>query len=313
MPLASVIIANYNGQRFLETCLGALRQQTFRDCEVIMVDDASTDDSVAWTRAHFPEVRLMVLPQNSGLDVACNRGAAAAQGDILVMLNNDTEAEPGWLGALVRAMESNPRIGAVASKMLLLHQRDTLHAAGDMMGKDGMPRNRGVWEKDLGQYDQLPEVFGGCGGGVAYRRVAWEAMGGFDQELFMYLEDVDLAWRLRLSGWEAVFAPEARLYHMLSATGGGVLASFYTGRNAIWVMAKDVPGPLWRKYWRKMIGAQLGVTGEALRAWRGAEARARLRGQLAGLWGLLHWLRKRKAVQAARRVSLASLERLLLD
>ena len=313
MPRASVIVPNYNGLRYLPTCFDALRRQTLRDFEIIMVDDASNDDSVSWTCAHFPEVRLVTLARNSGMAAACNAGAAAAEGDILVMLNSDTEAEPGWLGALVHALDKHPRAGIAASKMLLFDRRDTLHTTGDLMGVDNIPRNRGVWEQDRGQYDGAPEVFGACGGGAAYRRAAWEAVGGFDQDLFMYLEDVDLAWRLQLAGWEAVFAPEARLYHRLSATSGGKLSSFLTGRNTIWIMAKDLPGPLWRKHWPKIIGAQLKITGDALRAWRGAEARARLRGQLAGLMGLPKMWRKRKAVQANIRVPLERLARLLVD
>ena len=312
MPRASVIIPNLNGLRFLETCLGALRRQTYRDFETIMVDDGSTDDSVPWTNAHFPQVRIERLAKRSGMDVACNRAAKIAQGDILVMLNNDTEAEPGWLAALVAALDAHPRAGAAASKMLLYDRRDTLHTAGDMVGTDGVPRNRGVWEVDTGQYDQATEVFGGCGGGVAYRREAWEAVGGFDQDLFMYLEDVDIAWRLQLAGWEAVFAPQARLYHQLSATSGGSLGSYMTGRNTIWVIAKNYPGPLLRKHWREVVAAQCKISADALRAWRGVEARQRLKGQLAGLLGLGKWLRKRRQVQANMRVSLAYIERLLV-
>jgi len=196
--------------------------------------------------------------------------------------------------------------------MLLYDRRDTLHNAGDLMGADGIPRNRGVWQADRGQFDQDLTVFGGCGGGVTYRREAWEQAGGFDVRLFMYLEDVDLAWRLRLLGWDAVFAPAARLYHHLSATGGGTLASHYTGRNTIWVIVKDMPGPLFRRHWRRIVRAQWRVTWDALRAWRGAEARARLRGQLAGLMGLPKVLRWRKAVQATRAIPLEELERLLV-
>ncbi len=215
--------------------------------EIILVDDASSDASTSFVREHTPEVQIVQLARNSGLAVGCNAGARAAAGELLVMLNNDTEAEPGWLAALVAAAEANPRAGAIASKMLLFDRRDTLHNAGDTMGADGIPRNRGVWERDAGQYDHDLAIFGGCGGGVLYRRAAWEQAGGFDERLFMYLEDVDLAWRLRLLGWEAVFAPDARLYHHLSATGGGVLASYYVGRNTIWVIAKDMPSPLIRK------------------------------------------------------------------
>jgi GT2 family glycosyltransferase len=252
------------------------------------------------------------LARNRGLAAACNAGAAAAQGDLLVMLNNDTEVEPGWLAALAAAAQAQPRAGAIASKMLLFDRRDTFHNAGDVMGVDGIPRNRGVWQKDQGQYDTDIVVFGGCGGGVAYRREAWQAAGGFDERLFMYLEDVDLAWRLRLLGWEAVFAPAARLYHHLSATGGGALASYYTGRNTIWVIAKDMPGPLIRRRFGRIVGAQWRIARDALRAWRGEAARARLRGQLVGLLGLPKVLSWRRSVQAGRLVPVGEIERLLV-
>ncbi len=228
------------------------------------------------------------------------------------MLNNDTEPEPGWLAALVASADANPQAGAIASKMLLHDRRDTFHNAGDVMGIDGVPRNRGVWQRDEGQFDRSPIVFGGCGGGVAYRRAAWEEAGGFDEHLFMYLEDVDLAWRLQLLGWGAVFAPGARLYHHLSATGGGVLASFFTGRNLIWVVAKDMPAPLLQRYVGCILRAQWRISRDALGAVRGQAARARLRGQLAGLLGLPRALCWRVAVQKTRRASIRQLDDLLI-
>jgi GT2 family glycosyltransferase len=314
-PLASIIIPNYNGLRFLTPCLDALRAQTYprEQVEIILVDDASTDSSVAFVAEHYPEVKIVQLARNSGLAIGCNAGARAAAGALLVMLNNDTEVEPGWLAALVEAATANPQAGAIASKMLLFDRRDTLHNAGDLMGRDGIPRNRGVWQVDQGQFDDQPQIFGGCGGGVMYRRAAWEQADGFDERLFMYLEDVDLAWRLRLLGWDAVFAPAARLYHHLSATGGGTLASYYVGRNTIWVIAKDMPGPLIRRHFGQIICAQTRITWDALRAWRGESARARLRGQLAGVIGLPRVLSWRRQVQAARQMPLAAVDRLLID
>ena len=314
MTRVSVIIPNYNGRRFLDPCLGALLRQTYTQelIEVILVDDASTDDSVAYVRERYPQVKIVELASNSGLAVGCNAGARAANGDLLVMLNNDTEPEPGWLAALVDVAKAHPHAGAVASKMLLFDRRDTLHNAGDGMGADGIPRNRGVWEVDRGQYDARTEVFGGCGGGVAYRRDAWEATGGFDERLFMYLEDVDLAWRLQLLGWQARFAPAARLYHHLSATGGGTLASYYTGRNTVWVIAKDMPGPLIRRHFGRIIRAQWRVTRDALAAWRGAAARARLHGQMTGMLGLPRVLAWRQRVQQTRQVSIDVVDAMLL-
>ncbi len=314
MLKCSIIIPNYNGLRFLQPCLDALRGQTYpRELtEVILVDDASTDGSAAFVQAHYPEVRVVRLARNSGLAVGCNAGAAAATGDLLVMLNNDTEAEPGWLAALAAAATAEPAAGAFASKMLLYDRRDTLHTAGDLMGVDGIPRNRGVWQRDEGQYDDRPVVFGGCGGGVAYRRAAWEQAGGFDARLFMYLEDVDLAWRLQLLGWSAVFVPAARLYHHLSATGGGVLASYYTGRNTLWVIFKDMPGPLLRRHFGQIVAAQWRIARDALAAWRGAAARARLRGQAAGLLGLPRALAWRRAIQRAAVVPAEDIARLLV-
>ncbi len=311
---ASIIIPNYNGLRFLATCLDALAAQTYprKLTEVILVDDGSTDDSVSFVRQHYPEVIVVQMTRNSGLAAACNAGARAAHGDLLVMLNNDTEVEPGWLAALVESAAAHPQAGAIASKMLLFDRRDTLHNAGDLMGADGIPRNRGVWERDAGRYDADLTIFGGCGGGVAYRRAAWEQAGGFDERLFMYLEDVDLAWRLQLLGWRAIFAPQARLYHHLSATGGGTLASFYVGRNTLWVIAKDMPGALIRRHFGPIVAAQARVAWDALRAWRGASARARLRGQLAGLLGLPKALGWRSAVQSARTIPDAELARLLM-
>jgi GT2 family glycosyltransferase len=201
---------------------------------------------------------------------------------------------------LARAVCTQPTSGIFASKMLLFDEREKIHSAGDNMGLDGIPRNRGVWQVDRGQFDQESSVFGGCGGAVAYRRELWTALGGFDEEFWMYVEDADFAFRAQLLGWDATFVPSARVYHHLSATGGGVLASYYVGRNTIWLIAKNMPRTLlWRNLIRIVL-AQLLISVDALRAWRGEAARARLRGQVAGVLGLPHILRKRATIQPRR-------------
>jgi GT2 family glycosyltransferase len=127
-------------------------------------------------------------------------------------------------------------------------------------------------------------------------------VGMFDESFFMYCEDVDLNWRSQWGGWRCWYAPEAVIYHKLSATGGGPIASFYTGRNTIWVLAKDVPAVVLRRHWQQIVRAQARVASDALRAWRGQAARARLRGQMAGLLSWPRLMQKRRAIQAGRRV-----------
>jgi GT2 family glycosyltransferase len=235
----------------------------------------------------------------------------AAQGTFVVLLNNDTEADPQWLAEVVAAFQRHPEAGMVASKMLLFDRRDILHTAGDFYRVDGIPGNRGVWQRDEGQYDEETFVFSACGGSAAYRREMLNDVGLLDEDFFYSCEDVDLAWRAQLSGWRCVYAPKAVVYHKLSATGGGTTASFYDGRNFIYLLVKDYPADLWRAHWREVLAAQVRLACGALRAWRGEAARARLRGMLAGLGGIPRMLRKRPAVQRRRSVDRAYLEAVL--
>lgn len=308
----SIVIPNWNGIRLqlLPTCLNALRAQTYRDFEIIVVDDCSTDESREFLAREFPSVRVIVNDKNRGFAPSVNAGIRAARGESVVLLNNDTEADPHWLAEIARAFAENPRAGMVACKLRLFDQRERLHSAGDFYRVDGIPGNRGVWERDAGQYDDARGVFGACGGAAAYRKTMLAEIGGFDEALGSYCEDVDLNWRARLAGYPVAYAPRAIVYHKISATGGGALASFFVGRNVIWVLAKNYPRGLWQKYWRAILRAQLRITFDALKSWRGAAARARVRGQLAGILGLPRWLARRREV--IRRASAAEIEALLI-
>lgn len=310
-PLVSVIVINWNGARYLPTCLDSLRAQTYPRLEGIVADNASTDGSQALVRERYPEVKLVALPENRGFTGGNNAGIQASRGEIVILLNNDTEAAPDWVAQVVAAFQRHPEAGLVASKLLLFDRRDTFHTAGDFYRLDGLPGNRGVWQRDEGQYDREEYVFSACGGALAVRRAVLEEVGPLDDDFFFSAEDVDLAWRAQLAGWRCVYAPNAVVYHHLAATGGDVTASFYNGRNFIYLLAKDYPTDLLRRHWRAVLGRQLRIAWQALRAWRGAAARARLRGILAGLRGLPRMLRKRRAVQARRRVSLEYLESIL--
>jgi len=311
LPLTSVIIPHWNAVQHLPICLRSLRNQTYPHVETIVADNGSTDGSLELLESEYPWVRVVALGENRGFAGACNAGIRAARGEIIVLLNNDTEADPRWLEEIVAAFQRHPEAGIVASRMLLFDRRDTFHTAGDFYRVDGRPGNRGVWQKDVGQYEREEYVFSACGGSGAYRKAMLEQVGLLDEDFFFSCEDVDLAWRAQLAGYRCVYAPRAVVYHKLSATGGGATASFYDGRNFIYLLAKDYPGDLWHVHWRAILRAQLGITSEALRAWRGAAARARLRGQLAGLLGVPRMLRKRRAVQRSRVVDRTYLESIL--
>lgn len=312
-PLASIIIPNWNGAAHLPTCLESLRRQSFDgNFEVILVDNGSTDGSLDLL-AHYAEVQVMALGENRGFTGACNVGMRAARGAFVILLNNDTEADPRWLEEVIAAFGRHPEAGLIASKMLLFDRRDTFHTAGDFYRVDGIPGNRGVWQRDVGQYDLEEFVFSACGGSAAYRRAMLDDVGLLDEDFFFSCEDIDLAWRAQLRGWRCVYAPRAVVYHKLSATGGTTTASFYNGRNYIYLLIKDYPGDLWRAHWRDILKAQLRITTEALRAWRGAAARARLRGQLAGLLGIPKMVRKRRKVQQSRTVPRAYLELIMTN
>jgi GT2 family glycosyltransferase len=310
-PFASIVIPNWNGAHHLSVCLDALRAQTYPHVEVIVVDNGSTDGSLALVTEQYPEVRLLALDRNLGLTGGNNAGFRSARGEILISLNNDTQAHLQFVEALVTALVEYPEAGMAAAKMLLFDRRDQIHSAGDGYGLDGLPFNRGVWQRDEGQFDEPGWIFGGCGGAVAYRRTMLDDVGLFDESFFMYCEDLDLNWRAQLAGWKCWYTPSAVVYHKLSATGGGPIASFYTGRNTLWVIAKNYPASLLRMYWPRILRAQWQISRDALRAWRGEAARARLRGQLAGLLGWPKMLKPRRAIQAARRVTDEYVESLL--
>ena len=310
-PLLSIIIPNWNGARFLPTCLDSLARQTYPNIETIVVDNASTDDSRDLLQSRYPQVRLLPLPENRGFTGACNAGINLASGEYIALLNNDTEVDPVWADAVVDAFQRYPEAGSIASKMLLFDRRDYIHTTGDFFTLDGRAGNRGVWQQDAGQYDTEGYVFSACGGSAVYRRTMLDQIGTLDDDFFFSGEDVDLGWRAQLAGWRCMYVPSAVVYHHLSATGGGKTSSYYDGRNLIFILAKNYPAALWRKYGWQILRAQARLAWEALKAWRGEAARARLRGMLAGLLGLPRIWRKRRQVQATRTVSIDYLEDLL--
>lgn len=243
MPLISVIIANFNGEAYLPDCLHALADQTFRDFDVIVVDNGSTDASLGILTQEFPWVKVIALDRNTGFAFANNRGFEASSAEYVATLNNDTIADRGWLAELFRTAEADALIGMVASKIYLGRDGDELDSAGMLLYPDGMSRQRGHGERDHGQFDMIGEVLFPSACAALYRTAMLREIGFFDEDFFSYCEDTDLGLRCRLAGWRAVFAPRAIVRHLYSRTGGrySEFKAFHVERNHVWVLLRDLP------------------------------------------------------------------------
>jgi GT2 family glycosyltransferase len=309
-PLASVIVPTLNGAHLLPDCLDSLAGQSYAPLEVIVADGASSDSTPELLADRYPSVRLLRLRRNGGFAGNVNAGLRAARGEVLLLLNNDAHAEPDWVEACVESLCAQPDLGSVASKILYADRR-TINSAGDIFGRNGAPRQRGNGAQDDAVWDQPQPIFGASGGAAAYRRRMLADVGLLDEAFFMYLEDVDLAFRAQLRGWSCLYQPRARVYHAGSATAPGPLVSYYNGRNLIRLLVKDVPAGLLRTLLPAALRYQAQRARAAALAWRGTEARATLRGQLAGLLELPHHVRARAPVQARRRISDAACYALL--
>jgi GT2 family glycosyltransferase len=302
-PLVSVIIPNWNGGHLIASCLESLRHQRYSSVEVLVVDGGSRDGSPERVAERFPEVRLVRLSTNRGFSGNVNAGLRAAHGELLALLNNDAEAEPSWIGELVEGLRERPEVGSAASKILHHDQRDIIASAGDLLHRSGLASQRGNGQPDDGRFDRPGEVFAASGGAALYRRALLEDIGLFDEGYVSYLEDVDLGLRSRLRGWVCWYVPTARVYHRVSATGGGPMASYFVARNSVRLLARGFPSTVLRACLPMVVRAQRRRAVAAASAWRGAAARATLRGQVAGLLNLPDALRGRRAIQARRTIS----------
>ncbi len=243
-PRASVIVLNYNGGRLLEDCLRSLASQELAGgFEVLVVDNGSIDGSPELVRDRFHDVRLVRAGRNLGFAGGNNLGIEEAAGRHVVLINNDARARPGWLSALVEAAEADRRIGAVTSKVLFAEPAGVIQNAGSLLLSDGSGAERGYEQPDRGQYDTAEEVFAICGAGVLLRREMLDDVGGFDDTFFLYYEDTDLSWRMRLRGWKVVYEPGAVIEHVHAHTSeqGSPMFVFHVDRNRLFMVLKNAP------------------------------------------------------------------------
>lgn len=243
-PLFSVIILNWNGRELLGECVESVLSQTFRDFELIVVDNGSTDGSREMLRERWGGmVRLVALPSNQGFAGGNNAGVRVARGRYMVLLNNDTAADPEWLSALARAARRRPEAGMFTPKILNYYRRDEIDNTGHVIYPDGLARGRHRLEKDDGRFDEEGEALwpSGCAG--VYRKEMLDEIGLLDESFFAYGEDVDLGLRARWAGWSCYYVPEAIVYHRYSATAGAYSRqkAFLVERNRLWILLKNFP------------------------------------------------------------------------
>ena len=324
-PLFSVIILNWNGKHLLEECLSSIRSQTFRDFETIVVDNGSTDGSVDWIKERWAgSVSTIALPSNLGFAGGNNAGIRVARGPYVILLNNDTAVDPGWLAAMHDAVRRHPDAGMFTPKILNYYRRDEIDNTGHLIYPDGMARGRHRLEKDDGRFDEEGEVLSPSGCAGCYRRRMLDEIGLLDEAFFAYGEDADLGLRGRWAGWTCTYVPSAVVYHKYSATSGtySPQKAFLAERNRLWLLFKNFPvvdillSPLHTvlRYSLHLKGAITGkgASGRFAREFSiGSLLRIILNAEISALRGLPDILRKRREARACRRIGTREFRRLV--
>lgn len=249
MPAVTVVIPTLRARDRLPRCVDALRAQTRRDFEIVVIDNASTDGTAAWLAAQT-DVRAIRNEHNNGFATACNQGIRASTTPFVALINDDAFAEPNWLEALLNAAthDQADNVGAWSSLMLFDHDPTMVQSAGICMDRAGI-----AWDRFGGHLANAPEIgsamqiFGASGGAALYRQSMLDQIGLFDERFFAYLEDVDLAWRAQRTGWGCTYVPGARVRHQTSATSvaGSPFKNKLLGRNKLWMCAKNAPMTDW--------------------------------------------------------------------
>jgi GT2 family glycosyltransferase len=254
----SIIVVNWNGERFLKDCLGALSNQSYADYEIILVDNGSTDNSVCFTRDKFPAVKIVALKENKGFTGGNTAGLEIAQGAYIALVNNDAHPHQTWLENLIQPMLKDRTIGICASK-LIFDNPQTVNSAGDGLTTAGVGFNRGLG-RNAADFNVPEPVFGACGAAVLYRRRMLDEIGFLDEDFFLYDEDTDLNFRAQLAGWKCVYVPTAVAYHVANATAKRLsdLHVYYHTRNLEFVWIKNMPFELMLRFGHHKVIQEVG-------------------------------------------------------
>jgi GT2 family glycosyltransferase len=311
-PELTIAVLNYDGRELLETMLASLERQTYEHFRVIVIDNGSQDDSLAYLSREWPAAQVVAIERNVGVTAALNIALRAARGSHYIgLFNNDMELDPNCLREMMYALMRYPDAGSATPKMIDFTERTMIDGAGDVLNWRGGGERRGHGERDRGQYDEPSEVFGACGGAAIYRRSALDAVGDFDEAYFAYYEDLDWAFRAQLAGFSCRYVPTAVLYHRGSATLGRGMNDFngyHLWRNAIWLVVKCYPSRALVRHAPSLLRGQLGNLYTAARVKRLSVWRRATRDAVLGVRAAIV---KRRAIGAKRTISIAELERVV--
>jgi len=227
-PLVSIILVNYNGLKWLQLCLHSLLDTDYPEFEILVVDNASTDGSVDYLERNYysDRIRMIKLDENLGFCEGCNIGFRESRGEIIALLNTDVEVDNKWLRSAVEKLQSSDNVGSVQCKMMLYANKRIIDCTGLSVDRHGLVAKIGEGEIDHGQYDGLPEIWASSGGAMIVWRHILAKVGLFDPMYFLYYDDVDLSWRIRLLGYKNLPDPSSIVYHMGSATTRTMPSSF---------------------------------------------------------------------------------------
>ena len=296
VPLVTVVITTTNGMKWLPNCIEALRQQTHQDFDLVVVNNASTDGSAEWLQQQ-PDIRTLHNDRNLGFAGAMNRGIRESQSPFVIILNDDTCVQQDWLHELVKIAQSDPQIGSCASLMVFAHDISMVQSAGINMDRAAIAWDR-LGGQPINNALEACDIFGASGGAALYRREMLDQIGLYDERFFIYLEDVDLAWRAQRTGWRCCYVPSAKVIHFTSATTGegSPFKMKLLGRNKVWLVAKNAPLQDWLIIGLYDLAA---VTYAGLR--RGNWVH--LQGRWAGLKQIRSFLRERKNIRPVSMLS----------
>ena len=272
LPSVAIVILNWNGRSFLEKFLPSVLASTYGNKRVIVADNGSVDDSVAFLRSAFPQVEILPNSTNEGFAKGYNIALKQVECDYYVLLNSDVEVTPGWISPIIELMESDVAIAACQPKLLAYDDKTQFEyagASGGWLDNFGYPFARGrifeVCEKDTGQYDSVQQCFWASGAALFVRSDAYHKVGGLDEYFFAHQEEIDLCWRLQRAGYKIFVQPASVVYHV----GAGTLPkhsshkTYLNFRNNLIMLAKNFPRGM--AFWK--IPMRLGL--DQVSAWRG--------------------------------------------